>query len=424
LIERLHEFGYDIGDTNYYVIDYRQCRENQLNQNFAVTAGLPASHVILGMSKTVVDAAAAFTNVVPIVGMVSTHAGYPNNVCGVSARRHQIGRQYYDRFLDTVPSLKTSGKTVYILHRPGYAPSDNSLQNIQQGSLPVPIVAVPVAAPYGDTDIQSAINGIAGQGGLLILPVDYFFAAAGNIISWAQGKNLPDFWPVTDWVQRVLPSALGGYGVAQHRCGQLLGDKINYIWSNAGNIPNPPFTDVTGASNYTWQASEAAAEQLGISLGHPSGLDILPKPNPLSVEYREQRAHKDYEATQEASRAANQVAVLINGGAATAILAFISKQTAPPASIVSAAAVSLLFYALGVVCAACSMWFSSQASVFFAHAWEGDLRGDPKESVQRNQKAADERIKGHRWLIGFSFGLFVLASLWIAAAFLRRGLEP
>jgi ABC-type uncharacterized transport system substrate-binding protein len=266
VIDRLHSFGYDIGDANYYVIDYRQCAEAQLPQNFTVKAGLPPSYVILGMSKTVVDAAANFTSTIPIIGMASTHTGYPNNVCGVSARRSQIGRQYYDRFLATVPNLQTSGGTVHILSRHGYPPSDSALQSIMQGAHPVPIQDKPVAAPYGDAEIQSVINGIAGTGGLLVLPVDYFFAAAGTIIATAQAKLLPDFWPVTDWVQHNLPSALAGYGVSQFRCGQLLGDKINDIFNN--NTPSPRWTEVISAQNYSWVGSDAAAANLKIALGN------------------------------------------------------------------------------------------------------------------------------------------------------------
>jgi hypothetical protein len=263
MIGRLHEFGYDIGDANQYVIDYRQCTESQLNQNFTVTSGLPTSYVILGMSKTVVDAAVNFTTAIPIIGMVSAHTGHPN-LTGVSAQRYQIARRYYDHFLETVPSL--SGQKVYILSRQGYPPSDASLTNIKKGGhLPVPIEEVAVGSPYGDNEINSAINGISGRGGLLILPVDYFFAAAGNIISWAQAKGLSDFWPVTDWVQHTLPSALGGHGASQERCGQLLADKIESIWSSGGQIP--PFTNIHSPENFLWQASQAAANQLRVALG-------------------------------------------------------------------------------------------------------------------------------------------------------------
>jgi hypothetical protein len=224
------------------------------------------------MSTTVAQAAATFTaNVnpnLPVVAIVSTHTGYPNNFCGVSARRHQIGRQYYEKFLAAVPSLNT----VYVLSKPGYAPSDLSLQNIRNGAQPVQIVEVPVAAPYSATEIQNAINGIVGPGGLLILPVDSFFGAADAIIGWAHAKGLPDFWSVTDWVRHDLPSALGGYGVSQQRCGQLMGDKVHSIWSTA-NIPNPPFTEVTSAPNFDWAASDAAAASLNnLQLGNDASL--------------------------------------------------------------------------------------------------------------------------------------------------------
>jgi hypothetical protein len=163
-------------------------------------------------------------------------------------------------------------KAVYVLSKQGYPPSDLSLQNINTGNLPVRIVEVPVAAPYGRTEIQNAINGINGSGGLLILPVDSFFAAADAIPGWAHANGLPDFWSVTDWVQHDLPSALGGYGVSQERCGQLMADKVHSIWST-GNIPKPAFTEVTSAGNFDWAASDAAAASLNnLQLGNDANL--------------------------------------------------------------------------------------------------------------------------------------------------------
>jgi hypothetical protein len=277
LIDRLHNYGQDIGDAHYYVIDYRECSEAALanNNTFTVKPTLPASYVLFCMSTTVAKSAATFTTNVnpnlPVVAIVSTHTGYPNNFCGVSARRHQIARNYYEKFLATVPSLNDSTKTVYVLSKQKYDPSDQSLKNIRNGPQPVPIVEVPVAAPYSPTEIQNAINGITGSGGLLILPVDSFFGAADAIIGWAHAKGLPDFWSVTDWVQHDLPSALGGYGVSQQRCGQLMADKVHSIWST-GNIPNPPFTEVTSAGNFDWAASDAAAASLTLQLGNDANL--------------------------------------------------------------------------------------------------------------------------------------------------------
>jgi hypothetical protein len=267
VIERLTAFGDRIGDANDYVIDYRECSAAQLNQNFTVTAGLPPSYVILGMSTTVMRAAATFSTTIPMIGIVSNQGGYGANVCGVSGQRPQNARRSYDKLLLTIPGLPR----VHILHKPGYPPSDDSLRAIQNGGpLGVPVAVVPVAAPYGDAEIRAAIDGINTPGALLILPVDSFFAAADRIIGWAHANanRLPDFWPVTDWVRHALPSALGGYGASQHRCGQLLADKIHSIWESGGHIPNPRWTIITSQQNFSWHASVAAAHDLGVTLGN------------------------------------------------------------------------------------------------------------------------------------------------------------
>jgi hypothetical protein len=70
------------------------------------------------------------------------------------------------------------------------------------------------------------------------------------------------------------------------------------------------------------------------------------------TEFTRQRVHDDFNASNEAARAAAQAAILINGGAATALLAFLSKATPPP-FLVRAARVSLGLYALGLHAVRC-----------------------------------------------------------------------
>src|SRR5690349_20771106 len=88
----------------------------------------------------------------------------------------------------------------------------------------------------------------------------------------------------------------------------------------------------------------------------------------------------DIQAANETARAATQAAILINGGAATAILAFLSnyltKTPAPPPAILTAAAAALLGYAVGVGFGAWSMWCSSQAAAHFGLRWEAFLDGN------------------------------------------------
>jgi hypothetical protein len=222
------------------------------------------------MSRTVLDAAVAnVPNTIPVIGIVSNPGNYhQNNVCGISGERHQIARTYYDRLLDTVQGLQR----VYILHKDAYPPSVSSLQAIQSGTHSVPIQPAPVPDPYSDAAIQNAINQIPQSAGtaLLILPADSFFGAAQNIIGWAHSRNFCDFWPVTDGVRTSSSGAVGGYGVPQSRCGELLAQQIARIWLTR-SIPNPRFINVKtnqGApdTDIVWVASLAAAQQLNLTL--------------------------------------------------------------------------------------------------------------------------------------------------------------
>jgi hypothetical protein len=258
-MDRLNAYG------DNYAIEYRECAD--VAALTALFAALPACDVVLCLSTTVVDVAIAnLPNTTAIVGMTS-YTGRPANVTGVSAQRPQIARQLYVKFLQ---SVRDGLDNVYILHKAGYPPSDDGLHNIHDG------IKVPVAAPYGQAQIQAAINGIAvqGQGGLLVLPVDYFFAYAPDIVGWAQSRGLPDFWPVCDWVNTTGSSAFGGYGVSQFRCGQLLADLMHLIFLKPASIP--PFTVVHSAADFVWCVSDVVATRLHIPLGSNSQMQHAP----------------------------------------------------------------------------------------------------------------------------------------------------
>ena len=265
LIQRLDVCGFEIGTNNHYVIDYRETTQAQLS---AIYSGTP--DFVLCMSSTVL-AAVPSTWTMPIIAIGSD---VPNplraNICGISGERHQIGRDYYDKLLATIPNLEK----VYVLHKDNYPPSVKALAKIQTGSHPATVVPVPVGSPYGDAEIQNAINGITGtaSSALLVLPADSFFGSANNIIALAHAKSLPDFWPVTDWVRHsaAAASAVGGDGFPQIRCGELLADRIASIWST-GTMPNPPFKKIDN-TEAVWLVCDAAAASLNVTPRTSAGL--------------------------------------------------------------------------------------------------------------------------------------------------------
>ena len=267
LIQRLNIRGYEIGP--HYVIAYRESPPAGLDAIFPTTLPANPPDAVLCMSKTVLDKVSSRTawDTVKIAGIVSVPLNRPN-VCGIDGQRQQIGRDYYDKLLAALPSLQQSAANrVHVLHVPGYPPSDESLRQINQGPRPVPVNVVSVADPT-DANIIAAINAITAPGALLVLPVDTFFGSAPAIIAAARAKFLPDFWPVTDWVRHVNTttsrSAVGGYGVPQVLCGELLADRIAHVWTN-GSMPNPAFIRVNTRDDVVWAVSDAAAAEARIT---------------------------------------------------------------------------------------------------------------------------------------------------------------
>jgi len=132
----------------------------------------------------------------------------------------------------------------------------------------------------------------------------------------------------------------------------------------------------------------------------------------LPREFRRERLHEDFKASYETARAAAQAAILINGGAATAILAFLSKGTPTPPHLMRAACVSLALYAIGVACGALSIWYSAQAAAWFASSALGNLTDDP--GAANDLEKGRNLLERHKGLFPASIVLFLAASFWIA----------
>jgi hypothetical protein len=97
--------------------------------------------------------------------------------------------------------------------------------------------------------------------------------------------------------------------------------------------------------------------------------------------FDEERAHRDFDASLAAGRAASQAAILINGGAATALLAYLAgkagvpiAQGGVPVGVIRAACIAFLCYAGGVFLGALSMWHYARAGALFAWAGLDKLR--------------------------------------------------
>ena len=129
-----------------------------------------------------------------------------------------------------------------------------------------------------------------------------------------------------------------------------------------------------------------------------------------------ERSGKDLDNSSEGARTATQSAILINGGAATAILAYLAKDTAP--ELLNSASISLLIYAAGVFFAAVSMWCSSQASAQFGYYW-GAVVDRNEDGKTQYWNDGQTWLTRHRASFFVSIGCFMVASYWIASTFLK-----
>jgi ABC-type uncharacterized transport system substrate-binding protein len=272
LVDGLANRGHHLGTD--FEIDYREREHSVLETGSgaanAFKAELQTPHdLIFAMSTTVVRAASGVTNSIQIVSpAVSDHKaeGFhrAKNITGVSPRRSQTAGECFERFLATVPTLKE----VRVLHRPHYGPGERALKLVKAAAKKRRVIIKRIDV-NSHQELKRKLSALPKRNlkkpaelGILVLPVDLFFSAAPTIIEVAQGqKNLPTFFPVTDWVRPGLPSALGGYGVAQHKCGELTAEHIaQVLWGSAGSPKVKDAHDDT----FEWVVSSAAAKALKI----------------------------------------------------------------------------------------------------------------------------------------------------------------
>jgi hypothetical protein len=107
-------------------------------------------------------------------------------------------------------------------------------------------------------------------------------------------------------------------------------------------------------------------------------------------EFAVERSHRDAEASNATARATAQAAILINGGAATAVLAFLTRGSLDECAI-KAAAFCLGIYAIGVGAGACMMYCSSRSLDHYSQRWH--LRVLP----QQGRDEEENRALGEKW---------------------------
>lgn len=275
LVTGLNRRGYRLGPD--YIIDFYLT--NELGLSSATTfrdRNGENPDVIFCMSTRVVRAAGAISlgTTVPIVGIVSdpqAEAFNQDPYCGVSARRTQTAGDGFNNFRRAVTSLTR----IYILGDSTNTVSQTARGEVTKaaGAFPIPDIDVTNLANLGSIltnqlPLRSDLTQPCTDG-LLVLPLDTFLGRAPRIIEIVQDtKHLAAFFPVPDFVRGNDKSAIGAYGVPQKRCGVLMAEKVHYIFSTNGQIPQGAARWLF-AEDYDFElsTSAAAAAKYNITLG-------------------------------------------------------------------------------------------------------------------------------------------------------------
>jgi hypothetical protein len=136
-----------------------------------------------------------------------------------------------------------------------------------------------------------------------------------------------------------------------------------------------------------------------------------------------ERSHRDADKSNETIRATAQAAILINGGAATAILAFLSKDGIDSA-VYHSAPLSLLGYALGVVAGFSAMYCSIRSLDEYQMRWSIEAHRGRGPRWQKHNARAFGWWKGMQACFAVSMAAFVAGSLVIAVSISRAPAPP
>jgi hypothetical protein len=128
-----------------------------------------------------------------------------------------------------------------------------------------------------------------------------------------------------------------------------------------------------------------------------------------------ERSHKDSTVANETARASAQAAILINGGAATAVLAFMGKDTLDP-GLLRMVSGCLAIYAVGVFFGALTLFSMMNAVNWWNMSWEAVARGYGEVEQKSADRVANSWMRGAHGCFLAAMLCFVFSSLLIAGA--------
>ncbi|TCH99203.1 hypothetical protein EJV46_07925 [Roseococcus sp. SYP-B2431] len=134
----------------------------------------------------------------------------------------------------------------------------------------------------------------------------------------------------------------------------------------------------------------------------------VPDPDDIRRSFAAERSHNDAVAVNEHARAAVNLMVVINGGAATALLAFANRPEAGPNVVLLFGIAS---FAIGVVVGALNIRVLTRTTFSYMEAWHSQAHGDQSGAdfkfaeAKRGQRHGDAMFLAA--LISFSVGILL-----------------
>jgi hypothetical protein len=220
---------YNLGaGDNEYVIEYRERTVTDLASAFT---GINNDHVLFCMSTSVGDAAVDYleaNNLTTPVVVISSHFDNfeQDNVCVVSAQRPQLIRKCYDKFKGIHPTMTKT----YALYRQDNYVSYDALRKLKGRVEPIA-----VADNANPATVVAGLRGTATDG-LLVLPLDRFFAYTTDIVTAA--GSMPTYWTTPDWPAGLMGTS-GAHGYKQNLCGRYMAERVAQIWERGMPNVNP-----------------------------------------------------------------------------------------------------------------------------------------------------------------------------------------
>jgi hypothetical protein len=128
-----------------------------------------------------------------------------------------------------------------------------------------------------------------------------------------------------------------------------------------------------------------------------------------------ERSQVDAESSNATARTTAQASILINGGAATAVLAFLAKEPLPQ-SLIHVSAVCLALYSVGVLAGTCMMYCTVRSLDYYSLRWRLEAHPEPGADAKRNRTLGEKWWRSMKRCFYMSMATFIFSSVILAGA--------